>query len=167
MKHLQIFATLLIAITIIGCSGAPRPDGLPKLYPCTITIKQDGKPLEDATVQLYDPTVTNRWTVSGVTNASGVAVMRTHGQFPGAPQGRFKVILSKTVTESDTIPGDGENAPPKSIGNTRIYSLVGKEYTKHESTPLEIIIENKKRNETCDIGNAERVLIETIKPGDS
>ena len=167
MKHLPIFATLFIAISIIGCSGAPHPDGLPKLYSCTITIKQDGKPLEGAGVQLYDPTVTNRWTVSGVTNASGVAVIRTHGNFVGAPSGRFKVIVSKTVMEGgggydDTVP----QKERKPLEPTRVYSLVGKEYTSRETTPLEIIIDSKKKSETFDLGTAERILIQTIKPGD-
>ena len=168
MKHLQIFATLFIVVTVIGCSGAKRPDGLPKLYPCTITFTQDGQPLEGATIQLFDPAVTDRWTVSGATNASGTVAIRTHGQYPGAPQGQFKVVVSKTEMEGggggydETVPAKDR----KPLEPTKVYTLVAKEYTTRESTPLEIVIDGKKKSESFDIGKAERVLIQTIKPGD-
>lgn len=135
------------------------------MYPCTITIKQDDKPLEGASVQLYDPTVTDRWSVSGLTDSSGTATIHTHGRFPGVPQGQFKVVISKTVSEGETS-WDDDPAMMKPRGNTKVYSLVGKEYTDRESTPLEIVIDGKKRNESFDIGSGKRVLIQTIRPGD-
>jgi len=163
MRHLTFCATLFIAVAISGCSGTPRPDGLPKLYPCTITITQEGKPLEGVSVSLYDPAITDRWAVGGQTNASGVATIHTHGQFLGTPAGRFKVVLTKTVTESDSVASDIEWASPKVRGDTRFYSLVGKEYINYETTPLEIVIDGKKRNESFDIGSVERILIQTFR----
>ena len=163
MKHLPFFATLLIAITIIGCSDTPRPDGLPTLYPCTITIKQDGKPLEGADILLYDPAITDRWIVAGQTDTSGVAVLRTHGQFPGAPEGRFKVVVSKTESEGRGWSGDEPRATWEDI---KVYSFVAKEYGNRESTPLEIVIDGKKKSETFDLGTAERILIQTVRKGD-
>ena len=169
MKHRTFFTafTAFFAVAaVIGCSGEQRPDGLPKLYPCTITITQDGQPLAEATVQLHDPAVTDRWTVSGLTNASGSAVMRTHGQFPGVPEGRFKIILTKTVLEGGST--DDETTPEnarKPREAVKVYSLVGKEYTNRETTPLEIVIDGKKRSESFNIGRTERILIETIRPG--
>jgi hypothetical protein len=164
MKYRTFFAAFFAVAAVIGCSGEQRPDGLPKLYPCTITITQDGQPLAGATVILYDPAVTDRWTVSGLTNTSGTAVMRTHGQFPGVPEGRFKVVLSKTETEGKGW--DDPDSPKRTWENIKVYSFVAKEYGKHETTPLEIVVDGKKRSESFDIGRAERILIETIRQGD-
>ncbi|MFG0262836.1 MAG: carboxypeptidase regulatory-like domain-containing protein, partial [Novipirellula sp. JB048] len=75
---------------------------MPELYPATVTITQEGDGLADATVTLYpeDPAL-RRWAVGGVTDENGTATLRTHVKFPGAPAGRFKVMVNKTVTEGD------------------------------------------------------------------
>jgi hypothetical protein len=41
--------TLLVSVAfMIGCKDKSRPIDLPALYPCTITVTQDGKLLERA-----------------------------------------------------------------------------------------------------------------------
>lgn len=155
-----IFSACLIATN--GCSREKRPDGLPVLYPCTITLKQENSPAADVKISLYDGAVSNKWTVSGITDSSGVAKMQTHGQFAGAPSGVFKVVLSKTASEGG-LDGD-ETQPVKKRQETRIYTLVDSKYSREETTPLEVNIGSKPVSESYEIGPAVRELVETIAP---
>jgi subtilisin-like proprotein convertase family protein len=114
-------------------------------------------------ISLIDPTVTEYWAVSGLTNTSGTATIRTHGNFVGAPSGVYKVILSKTekTGEYDTI---SSTLPSQSVP-LQIYSLIDTKDNNETTTPLKIIIEDKNVAETFEIGTAVRILIQTINPG--
>jgi hypothetical protein len=160
----RFFIFLIVLIIFSGCNDTKRPDGLPKLYSCKITIRQDKSPVEGVRISLYDGDVSNKWSIGGVTDASGTAVLQTHGQFAGVPSGKFKVVLAKTETEGGT-PSD-EFMPTKKQETVRIYSLIDKKYLEESTTTLEINIENKSVTETFEIGPATRILIQTIKPGD-
>ncbi|MDO5553211.1 MAG: hypothetical protein Q4G68_05580 [Planctomycetia bacterium] len=61
-----------------GCFQEPRPDGLPKLYPMSIKITQEGTPLTDASVGLIssDPEL-QRWPAGANTDANGIAKIFT------------------------------------------------------------------------------------------
>ena len=43
---------LLTLLCFAGCTSQKLPDGMPKLYPVTMTVTQEGKPLADASVML-------------------------------------------------------------------------------------------------------------------
>src|SRR5690606_8372893 len=90
--------------SLIGC-GESRPEGLPALFPASVTIEQDGKPLSDATVTLVptDPALA-RWPVGGQTDATGTANLKTYMQYEGAPAGSFKVTVNKNITKGDPLP---------------------------------------------------------------
>ncbi|MDR2641984.1 MAG: hypothetical protein LBC74_04245 [Planctomycetaceae bacterium] len=49
-----IFSWMLffVLLSVLGCGGSSGPKDLPKLYPCVITITQEGKPLDNAVVEL-------------------------------------------------------------------------------------------------------------------
>ena len=161
MLRTILWTTICIAVvSAAGCGQAKRPGNMPPLYPCTITIMQGSIPAVGVDVWLYNPELSTRWSIAGTTNDSGVAKIRTHGQFPGAPLGTFKVVLSKIVSEGGGDDGSGRAKPKK------IYSAVGKEYTQEETTPLQIDVEKKKGGiKTFDIGEPGRVLLETITTG--
>ena len=162
MIRLILLATVVIVL-VTGCGGPKRPDGFPALYSCSVTVTQGNAPLEGVNVTLRNPEISGKWSISGMTDASGVAKIRTHGQFPGAPMGTFKVVLSKSVSEGGSR-GDDMGAPP-SKEPTRIYSLIDKQYLQEETTPLQIDVQKKGASPSFDIGAPVRILLETIEPG--
>jgi hypothetical protein len=146
---------LLFIVTFFGCSHKSVPDGFPKLVSVTLTLTQDGTPLSGAIVSLINPNV--QFLVGGTTDAQGSVVLHTHGQYKGAPLGKYKVRVVKT--ESDPAPP----APPTLHGTEfeayaklpppKTYTLIEKQYTQAETTPLELEI-SRAMIQTFDVGKA-------------
>ncbi|MDR2641689.1 MAG: carboxypeptidase-like regulatory domain-containing protein [Planctomycetaceae bacterium] len=96
-----IFSWMLffVLLAVSGCGDSSRPKDLPKLYPCVITITQEGKPLENAVVELAATDQNNsKYQSLTLTNAEGKAVMSTYG-FAGTPIGKYKVIVRKNIDD--------------------------------------------------------------------
>jgi hypothetical protein len=157
-----VFCGLLI---LAGCSSS-RPSDLPKLSDVTITITQEGKPLSGAMIALVDAAQTNTTTYSagGTTDANGACQLYTHGQYKGAPHGKFKVRVSrietipkpsprpKSAAEFEAASKRQREDPPKN------YQFVEKIYTDAKTTPLEIEI-NGSTTKTFDVGKAVKEQI--------
>ena len=162
MKRISLILGLLVCV---GCSSN-LPDGLPRLYPCQITVIQDGAPLADAVVTLQSPEAGQLWFPMGTTDVSGVAVMDTNGRYPGAPEGVFKVLVFKGVSEPSRLgPPPPEDSPEYGAWAARAseevrneYIVVDPIYNDAATTPHEIKIETRGRNEmTVDVGKAVRI----------
>ena len=153
-----IFALLTIA-TCVSCAKVQKPDGMPDLYPCTITLTQGGEPLEGAAIicQSDDPKLI-RWAITGLTDANGIAKISTMGKFQGAPVGTYAVVVTKEETE-------GAESAPADIGDMTsggsrktVFSLVSLELTTKETTPLKMTVEAKGANKfEFDCGEKVRV----------
>jgi hypothetical protein len=152
------FSVLLLS----GCGGGRvPPEGLPKLYPCSILVTQEGEPLVGATVSLHSTSEKFQWTINGRTDESGKAEIMTHGYFKGVPAGNFKVTVDKLETVVPPLP---EVMPTKESELTKLfnkieeetkeYQLVDIRYTQAESTPLSITVSNKMENISFDVGSA-------------
>ena len=146
MNKLTIFALLLCFAFVCGC-GPKRPDNFPTLYGCVLTfVFSDGAPVDGASVALVSDNPEHaQWSISGLTNASGVAVIRTHGDFSGAPAGTFRILLRKAESVA-TGEVDHEGEP--------IYEarhLVGAVYGDPRNTPLSVTVENRAVAETFTI----------------
>lgn len=145
-----------------GCSRENRPNDLPKLMPVTLTLTQDGKPLEKAMVVLYaeNPDIV-KWTVSGNTDTDGKTILVTHGQFRGAPAGKFKVCVTKVENadqsaEPDSRAGLVTAGEPVTSGRPRLIYHVDPVYSDPKKTPLEIEIPAKgKGTFTLDCGKPD------------
>ena len=87
------------------------------------------------------PESESKWSVGGLTDANGLCNLRTHGQFNGAPEGTYKVVVIKDVTE---IQAPGPDAPVGIDGQPTVfgvlYSLVAQEFTNERTTPLTVTI---------------------------
>jgi len=149
MKKLLLLF-LFVAVSLCGCSGENRPHDLPRLYPLTLTIMVDDLPLDDAQVLLItDNPADAKWTVGGRTDAEGKAVIVTHGQFRGAPAGKFKVCVAKddvaqpkNIAASEAPPMYDVNASPVS---TPVIHHVDPIFKDPTSTPLEIEVVSTKK----------------------
>lgn len=154
MKHFLlsfVSCTLCVALctAFVGC-GQELPDGMPELYPTTLTFTQEGKPLAEASVVLV-PQFDCAWMVSGLTDADGSVRLKTHGKYDGAPAGKFKICVTKTVSEGE-LPtmGSSQAAVPMTF-----YQAVEAQYGKADTTPLEIEIgADKKPVTSFDAGKA-------------
>ena len=144
-----------------GCSHENRPKDLPKLTPVTLTLTQDGKPLEKAMVVLYaeNPDIA-KWTVSGNTDTDGKAILVTHGQFRGVPVGKFKVCVTKVEDAGGSAEPDPHAglvmAGATTSGRPRLVYHVDPVYGDPQKTPLEVEIPAKDKGTlTLDVGKPE------------
>lgn len=90
------FLSLFIGL-FMGCSR--KPADVPALVPCKIIVKNGSSPVADVSVILGMTTGSDTWSVSGKTNSSGIADLSTvqmGWKGGGAPQGQYKITLSKT-----------------------------------------------------------------------
>lgn len=89
----------LILLAIVGCGGGETG---PALYPVTGTVKKDGKPVGGVSVSLVATNEKLALALTGVTKDDGTFEIVTGQGKKGAPEGSFKVVLSKSaVTGGD------------------------------------------------------------------
>ena len=147
----MIIGSLLLCLGALTGCGEKRPDGMPKTYPCELTLTQGGKPLVKAQVMLYAKEAPCPWTVGGSTDENGVAEINTHGKYKGAPNGDWIVTVSKNIViykdENDDT-GD-------------VYSKVELDYMNRETTPLELKTDGKTKA-ALDVGEEVEIYLEDV-----
>jgi len=154
LKKCYLSPIFLVILVCIGCSGENRPADLPVLYPVTLTILLDDQPLENAMVVLHTDDVSiAKWTVGSYTNAAGEAIIMTHGQFRGAPAGKFKVCVSKqelpgAPTEDLTVIG---STVQPGMGMPTVIHHVDPIFGKRETTPLEVEVPPQRKTTTLTL----------------
>lgn len=162
-----LLCVLLFAVTCFpGCFGSDRPPGFPRLYPVSLKITQEGQPVEGVNVRLRSVDDSLAWPLGGVTGPDGIAPLWTHGKFRGAPVGKYKVVLDKTVNEGEKEYLEAmereDMAAARKIQVTS-YSCFGEEYGKDSTTPLEIDIAKNSRVIDVDGGSAVKIKREYLK----
>ena len=162
MRTITLFFSFVIALSFVsGCGdteSSRRPADLPKLYPVTITITQEGTPLEGADVGLTAKTPTKYGSSTGETDASGIAKPRTYG-FAGVPAGQYVVTVSKNGLEGAQEKFTEEEGIPYMAGGKN-YSYVDEQYWRDRSnTPLSIEVTDKGVTETFDVGAPVHVFL--------
>jgi hypothetical protein len=150
---ITIVSILLLTFSITGCNRKLRPEGMPPLVPCSILIKQDKKPLANANISII-PEDGSKWNAAGVTDTSGIAKLYTLAQYDGVPEGKYKVVVSKT----ETIRGITESSEDNSKNTPdQYFSLVEPQYSVPEETPLTIEIVKGKSQYEIKAGKAVRI----------
>lgn len=160
-KYLYPLFGVIVFSFLIGCSGEKRPEGLPKLYPCTITVLQEGKPLENASIDLIMKNGFCKWPIAGTTDSAGVAELRTYGLYKGVPSGTFSVSIEKREPESKLEQqfDPSRKTAPKPI---KVFSYVDQKYTNVKTTPLEITVEEKAAKKEFDLGKPIKKHVDTL-----
>ena len=166
MQRFVAIPLLLLSVLLLGCSG--NPAGMPVLYPCKITVTQEGTPLADATVimsNVSDPAIGDAWSAAGRTDSNGVAVIQTNGQYPGAPAGAYKIIVEKINTESAKFgPRPPAGTPElvdwedKTTFDDTVFrvTLVESLYSSSK-TPHEIEIKKGANEKSIDVGKPVKI----------
>ena len=165
----QLFTLLLCALILstIGCGGTEKPDGMPPLHQTTLTFTQDGKPLAEASVTLSPQDAANtQWSLGGATDSNGVLKVQTQG-FDGAPEGTYKIVVTKTETEGAGAPvesSDDASVKPSAAGSVpKSFYLVDKKYRSVGTTDLTLEVKAGKNAQTIDLGSAVREEIPVHK----
>lgn len=162
-KHAILFSgiAVLSLLTLVGCEKK-KPSDMPALYPCKLTITQEGKPLEGATVSLIAQGKSLRFTTAAITDKQGVAVIKTDIDWTGVPEGKYKVCVKKVSAPdsgvSDEIPSDpvafAEYQKKLAEASAQTMSYVDSKYLRPRTTPLEIEVTTSGFEDTVDVGPA-------------
>jgi len=148
-----VLPCVLILFSLAGCSKQLKPDGFPPLYPASVQVIQDGKPLEGALVSLHGTQDSPlKWGVFAETDSNGKAVFVTHGKFYGAPEGEYLITVEKE--EVVEVARRGDNIVSES------FTLVETQYADKVKTPLRIQIQKKGKNHAeLDVGQPVRISL--------
>lgn len=140
---------------------------MPKLITkASINISQNGAPLENANVSLKSVDGSITWTVGGTTDHNGVAKLVTHGQFPGAPTGKYKVIVNKYERPEskyqNPTPGQSEDdfKALKESEDLTAYELVDPKYGKADTSDAIVEITDASPTASVDVGDPVRIKLE-------
>ena len=145
---------------------------MPKLYPATVTVMQDGRPLEGAEIVLINTDPAVNWSAGGVTDKNGIVKLRTMGQYEGAPLGKYKVGVRKVEVPDIALPLDIPSDPEE----LREYQRLAREIAENTfflveekfsigRTQLEVEITASNYNGTVDVSPAIRVKSPSVPRG--
>ena len=99
MKCFLVVVCLSNAFYGLGCSKSV-PKDFPKTFSCQIVVRDDGTPVDAASVTLVPDQLMSDIVIGGSTNSSGVATLRTlRGEYSqeGVPEGNYTVVIAKTL----------------------------------------------------------------------
>ncbi len=173
-KHPLLFLLPLaiLSLPFLGCGGEAKPKDLPPLYPITVLVEQEGKPVPDASVSLVHADGDAKWSASCRAGADGVAKdFYTNGKYKGVAAGKFKVCVRKIereAVEKVEIPPEPKDPferfqwrqkyidkPPTSQG----FDLIEAKYFDPRLTKLEIVVTADGKNDfTIDAGKPVRFI---------
>lgn len=100
----HFLALIVLALFASGCGGSNDPKPLP-LFPVTGTVTLDGKPLADANITFIPVGGTFGSGSFARSGADGKYELQSPGaeKKPGAPEGEYKVIVSREVLPNGTV----------------------------------------------------------------
>jgi hypothetical protein len=160
------FIAIVPFLFLNGCGGIELPDGMPKLYPVTITITQEGKPLEGASVALIseDPSM-SQWVAGGLTDASGNAVIKTLSKYKGAASGKYLITIVKQYAEPNKTQAPNPATDPEGYGKyldeirrkpADAWDLIDPRYSTGKS-PESIEVVKGRNKKTIEVGAAVKI----------
>ncbi|MDR1385335.1 MAG: hypothetical protein LBJ67_16015 [Planctomycetaceae bacterium] len=153
MKRICVLIGLLMFVWCLGC-GKKLPEGMPPLQSCTLIMLQDGKPVDDVLVRLYpmDKSL-SKWTVGAISQKNGEAVLKTLGQYNGAPAGKYKVTAMKTLIQDVEGAKLTEEQKAEGIGVPQKKTIyVNPKYEFENTTDLVVEIYEGTNREEIDLG---------------
>jgi hypothetical protein len=148
MKNI-ILTALAVLCCFVGCgkNAVPKPDGLPKLYPCKLNVSFGGKYIEGVRVVLLPQSEDSKWKPSGSTDAEGnVELAVTYG-YTGVPVGLYIATFS-LIKEPDE---DAKKGTPT-------VSLIPLKYALKQSKETVEVVAGQKNEFAFNLDAGEEVL---------
>ena len=165
MKKIFLLSTgMTLAILLIGCGSQKMPDGMPKLYPLTLNVTQEGKPLPEATVSLFSIDGVNTWNSGGMTKTDGTLVVFTRGKYAGVPAGKYKVTVDCVMSD---VPRPKEATMEEIMEHGKKhpeYRVVPLPYTDRKTTSLEIEVAKGTNRLNIDIPETVKIKFDSPPP---
>lgn len=175
MQNVRFVLLLNFAVfffSFLGCGGEKRPADLPDLFPVSVTIEQEGKPVPGAVVTLNHADGDAKWSASCETENDGVAKnFFTNGKYKGVTQGKFKVCvrkLEREAVEKVDLPPEPTDQYERYLWRQKYeesqkrpesYDLIEAKYFDPRLTTLEIEVTAGGKNEfTIDAGKPTRYI---------
>lgn len=159
-KPVKSAVMIVLCLLAMGCSSEKRPTGMPELIPTVIKLTQGGAPLEGASIALIPQAAENsRWASGGSTDSNGEVAIQTLGRYAGAPAGKYKITVYKSLIE-DLSPGVEDS--PSVIKKYKTYSLVDIKLRTPDTTSLELDVAGPETAQTFDVGAAVRLEEKTL-----
>ncbi|MDR2438473.1 MAG: hypothetical protein LBE12_03745 [Planctomycetaceae bacterium] len=124
----KIFVLVLLTIICASCNTKPkleRPNDLPELHPCSITVTFGGKILEGVLVTLI-PEDGSKWKPNATTDSNGTSKPNASFGFTGVPQGKYTVAF--------TLITDNPDYDDSKTHSRRFRSLIPLKYQPGKST---------------------------------
>lgn len=156
------FLALFLSVFVIssGCTKSNLPKDFPKLYPCEITVIQDGEPLPECNVALLPSDGSNaKYGSSALTNDDGTALINTYGH-AGVPSGSYIVTMEKTAIE-DAKQVTNSEGDQVEVGG-QVYSYVAEIHTNPETSPHRIEIGKSQVSARFDIGKKVHDFVQEV-----
>jgi hypothetical protein len=135
---LACFLTLISCLSC-GSSTVEKPDHIPTLTACQITVTYKGTPVEEASVLVAPKD--GKYSAAGITNAQGIATMKTDGLYDGVVSGSFRVTVTKKVQidppadPTEVTEPDSETYGLKGVV-VHLESLVPEQYSSFKESGL-------------------------------
>ncbi|MGL4594270.1 MAG: hypothetical protein ACRCUY_06030 [Thermoguttaceae bacterium] len=146
-----ILLAILPMLLTMSCNKAP--DGMPKIYPCSVSVVNDSGPVEGAIIMLFPETEIGDIVSTGTTDKNGIAKIATMYQLytqNGAPEGDYKITIQKepflahTKTPEELVRMDRTELESYTKEYRAKFNVLPKivpeKLTKHNSTPLKLSI---------------------------
>jgi hypothetical protein len=141
-KFKIIIVSFVISIAfVMGCRRLERPEGMPDLTPCTISVTFGGEIMEDVGIILTPIDKTNNWSAAGKTDKEGKTVLKTRLYFNGVAPGNYTISFQKYAEPE--LSADGMALPAK--------LLIPKKYTSGNSKEIiEVTTDKSEYNFTLE-----------------
>jgi len=167
----QNICGLILLVCFCFCSGGcgkkqNLPDDMPKPFPTVITVIQDEKPLEGASIALIPADASNSWHAGAMTDTTGNASLKTLNQYEGVVPGKYRIIITKRESDKSrfTSPPDQATDPQgyakfmqdsarEKLDN---YDLIDPKFGKISADTEMIDVVEGKNEKTIDVGKAVR-----------
>ena len=140
---------VLCLVVLQGCGmGAKKPDWLPKLTPCKITLTQEGIPVDGANINIVAPPGAEplEWLIFGSSDEKGVVYPLVQ-IYKGVPQGEYIV----TVEKFDNEYTNDINHPLNE------YLVIDPQYVSPATSTLKLIVGDSPVDQTFDLGKPVRI----------
>jgi hypothetical protein len=154
MTRNLIYTTILIIFVTfsISCNNRPkleRPEGMPELHPCSVTVTFGGQAIEGVVVSLT-PEDGSKWGASGSTNKNGTAALSTSYGFKGVPEGKYTIAFVRIIQNPDFDDNDPKSMP--------FRSLIPAKYGKGKSKETVEIKAGEKNKFTFELDAGEEFV---------
>ncbi|MDR1964214.1 MAG: hypothetical protein LBQ50_10580 [Planctomycetaceae bacterium] len=114
----KIIVLLLITVSCISCNYRPkleRPEGMPELHPCSVTVTFGGSAMQAVIVSLIPVESNSEWKPTGTTDKNGTAMPSASYGFKGVPEGKYFVAFTRTVDNPNYDENDPQSPPARSL----------------------------------------------------